>query len=80
MSDSIDDILNKDHIFKDIDELAKAVEDNFDNMETIVILWQDGDNIHHRAYGTVAEVLGLMEKAKYIMLRENIGDTIGDKG
>ena len=79
MDNSIDDRLNKDHMFKDIDELAKAVEDNFDNLETVVILWQDGDNIHHRACGAISEVVGLMEKAKFIMLRENIGDTIGGK-
>lgn len=76
----VDDILNKDTVLKDIDELVEVVVNNFDDIETVVILWQTNDDIHHRAYGTISEVVGLIEKAKYIMLRENIGDTIGGKG
>ncbi len=44
MSDSIDDILNKDHIFKDIDELAKSVEDNFDNNPDELLITHGGEN------------------------------------
>lgn len=76
----IDDILNKDSVLKDIDELAEVVANKFDDIETVVILWQTNDDIHHRAYGTISDVIGLIEKAKYIMLRENIGDTIRGKG
>jgi len=77
---TIDDILNKDSVCKDIDELAETVAKNFDDIDTVVLLWQTKDDIHHRAYGAISEVVGLMEKAKFIMLREHIGDTRGGKG
>ena len=75
MSNSIEDILNQDHIFKDIDELAEVVKTKFDDLEALVIIWGDGDSLHHRAYGTVKDIVGLLERAKYIVLRENTGDT-----
>jgi len=74
MSD-IDDILNKDSIEGGIDDIAKDVKDNFDEIESIVLVWKVGEHLQHRAYGTTSEVIGLMEKAKYIMLRENLGET-----
>jgi len=76
----LDDILNKDIVCESIDELAEDVANNFDDIDTVVILWQTNDDIRHRAYGTISEVIGLIEKAKFIMLRENIGDTQGGKG
>lgn len=73
--DTIDDILNQDHIKNDIDELIKAVTEKFDDLECVVMLWKNDEGLHHRAYGGVGEVVGLLEQSKFIMLRENTGET-----
>jgi len=75
MPDSIDDLLNQDHIKADIDEFAEVVSTRFDSLDSVVILWGIDEEIHHRAYGSLREVVGLLEQAKYIMLRENTGGT-----
>jgi len=74
MPDSIDDLLNQDQIKADIDEFADVVNTRFDSLDSVVILWGIDDEIHHRAFGSLREVVGLLEQAKYIMLRENTGD------
>lgn len=74
MSD-LDDILNQDHIKADIDEFAEVISSHFGDLEAVIILWRQDGDIHHRAYGTVGDLVGLMEQAKFIMLRENTGDT-----
>lgn len=71
----IDDILNKDDVENAIDDIAEDVRSNFDDIETVAIVWKIKDNIKHRAYGTSSEVIGLIEKAKYIMLRDFLGET-----
>lgn len=72
---SIEDILNQAHIKGTVNELSEVLADHFEDLESVVILWQTTGAVHHRAYGTLNEVLGLMDKAKFIMLRENIGAT-----
>jgi len=73
---NIDDILNKDTCLKDVEELRDFVVSSFEDLDSLIILWETKDGeIYHRGYGESSYLIGLLEKAKYILLRKNLGDT-----
>ncbi len=77
--EGIENILNRDSVGRSIEALTESVRDHFKDVGSVVILWEVKDQIHHRAYGTLNEILGLMEKAKFIMLSDSFGIKRGGK-
>jgi len=73
---NIDDILNKDTMMEDVEEIRNFVANKFDEIDTLILLWETKDGeVHHRGYGNLTSIVGLLSKAEFIMLREDLGDT-----
>ncbi len=72
---TLDDVLNQDDAKLMIEDLVEVIANHFDALECMVILWETEDGMQHRAYGTTAEVVSLLARAQYIVMRETIGET-----
>jgi len=76
----IQEIFNKDDVLTSIEELSELVVNNFDKLDSLVIMWETTDGqIYHRNYGTSTDIVGLLAKGQYILLRQTIGDTVDPK-
>lgn len=74
----VQEILDRDTLMADIEEIRDVVVNKFDDLDTIVLLWETTEGIvHHRAYGESTHLVGLLAKAEYIILREEVGETEG---
>ena len=72
----IQEIFNKDDVLSSIEELSDVVVNKFDTIYSLVIIWETEDSlIRHRTYGSSTDIVGLLAKAQYILLRQTIGDT-----
>jgi len=73
----IQEIFNKDDVMSSVEELTELVVSKFDSIDSLVLMWETTDGqIYHRNYGTSTDVVGLLVKGQYIILRQTIGDTI----
>lgn len=74
--DSISDILNRDEVLRSIEELATVVGENFETLTSVAIIWDTEDGpMHHRCYGTYNEMLGLLARAQFVVVKDSIGRT-----
>ena len=72
---NIDDYFNADYIRGACGELAGVVDKNTEDLDCAVVIWYSKGVLYHRGYGGLDELLGMMTKAQYIMLREGVGET-----
>lgn len=76
----IQEIFNKDDVLSSIEELTELVVNAFEKLDSLVIMWEtDEGQIYHRNYGTSTDLVGLLAKGQYILMRQTIGDTIDPK-
>ena len=72
----IQDIFNRDDVLSSIEELSELVVSHFDKVDSLVIMWETEDGqIYHRNYGTSTDIVGLLVKGQYILMRQTIDDT-----
>ena len=76
----IQEILDRDKIIGNIEELRDIVVGEFDTLDTLVIMWETKEGvISHRGYGTSTSLIGLLSKAEFIILRQLVGDSEEEK-
>ena len=72
----IQEIFNKDDVLSSVEELTDLVVNEFDTIDSLILMWETQDGqIYHRSYGTSTDILGLLAKGQYIILRQTTGDT-----
>lgn len=77
----IREILDRDDTLASIEEVREVVANRFADLDILVLMWETTEGeIHHRAYGSSTDIVGLLAKAQYIILRQTTGDTEGLDG
>lgn len=76
---NVRDYLNRDDIKQDIEELLKVMDDQFDDLDAVGIIYKVGDEIKWGLYGKRSGLVGMLEMAKLTFLLKDF-DLITDKG
>lgn len=72
---TVDDLFNKEEVKAAIEQIDKVVTNEFEKIDVLAITWIADGTIHHRAYGDLTEIVGLLERVKWIMCREETAET-----
>lgn len=66
----IKDILDRDGMLASIEEIEEVVANRFADLDALVLMWETKEGeICHRGYGSSTNIVGLLAKAQYVILR-----------
>jgi len=64
---NVDDLFNEQDVHQAVEDFVEDLKD-FEKINGVIIIWDKDGVINNRLYGSVTELVGIIERSKYSLM------------